>query len=402
MSKMEKEILLPKLGESILSATVVKWFKKVGDKILLDEPLLEVSTDKVASEIPSPVAGILKKIVAEVNQEIKVGGLLGIIETAADSAKTEIKMKDQATSETTDTKTVDNSFLSPAVKQLIKENNLSEAELKSIPCSGNRLSRSDVEVYLEKRKTDKNKDRKDKEEIANKSQNNTSSSQKEFITLSPLRRKIVENLTKAAQIPTASVFTEIDITELLKYIAKEKKAFLAKEKAKLTITSFVALAIGKAAKELTLINSVFLADENKVQINKEVNLGLAIDRKEGLVVPVIKQIDQKTFTEVAKEIALLKSKALEDKLTLEDLNAGTITLTNFGMGGVMFGIPILRYPESAIVGIGAIQKKTVLVNSKEVVLCQLPLSLTFDHRHIDGMYACSFMQKIKSYLEKSW
>ncbi len=394
---MEKEILLPKLGESILSATVVKWFKKEGDSVLLDEPLLEVSTDKVASEIPSPVEGVLKKIVAEANQEIKVGELLGIVETEAGSASGQ-KSKSEAETESSSKKGTmekgigETSFLSPAVKKLIKENNLFEAELRRIPCSGGRLSRSDVEAYLKKRKKEKDINKAKKR---NENENQTSSSStKEFIPLSPLRRKIAENLTKAAQIPTASVFTEIDVTELLKYIEKEKKAFLAKEKAKLTITSFVALAIGKAAKELSLINSVFLADENKVQINQEVNLGLAIDRKEGLVVPVIRRVDQKTFAEIAKEIALLKNKALEDKLTLEDLKEGTITLTNFGMGGVMFGIPILRYPESAIVGIGAIQKKPDK--------CNLPLSLTFDHRHIDGMYACSFMQKIKSYLEKTW
>ena len=396
---MEKEILLPKLGESILSATVVKWFKNEGEKVLLDEPLLEVSTDKVASEIPSPVAGVLKKIVAKANEEIKVGELLGVVETeAAESGtvKSDTGTKDQTEKETNLGKAAEeNSFLSPAVKRLVKEHNLSGEALKSIPCSGGRLSRSDVEAYLEKKKANKDKG-------TGQNQSSTSSAKKEFIPISPLRRKIAENLTKAVLVPTASIFTEIDVTELLKYIEKEKKAFLAKEKAKLTITSFVALAIGEAAKELPLINSVFLEAENKIQVNKEINLGLAIDRKEGLVVPVIKQIEQKSFSEIAKEIARLKTRALEDKLTLEDLQEGTITLTNFGMGGVMFGIPILRYPESAIIGIGAIQKKTVLENSKERILCQLPLSLTFDHRHIDGMYACSFMQKIKSCLEKSW
>ncbi len=401
---MEKEILLPKLGESILSATIIKWLKKEGDHISLDEPLLEVSTDKVASEIPSPYAGVLKKIAAAVDEEISVGGLLAVIETDQPQIKTDgekISQKsgmDAKYSEPSKQGFSQNAaFLSPAVKKLIKEHHLSKEELNNIPCSGKRISRSDVEAYLEsKKEAAKDKSVADSSKNSGESGTNFSS---DTIVLSNLRKKIADNLTKACCIPTASVFMEVDITALAEFIEKNKPSFLEKTKAKLTITCFVAEAIGKAAKALPLLNSTFLKD--KIRLNKEVNLGIAIDRKEGLVVPVVKQTEEKNYAQIAKEVFALKQKALEDKLDLKDIEGGTITLTNFGMGGVLFGIPILRFPESAIVGTGAIQIKNALTDEGKVFKRKLlPLSLTFDHRHIDGMYACSFMQKIKSFLEK--
>lgn len=396
---MEKEILLPKLGESILSATVVSWLKKEGERVALDEPLLEVSTDKVTSEIPSPFAGILKKIVAQTDQEIKVGEVLGVIETEMENAA---PLKEQGNfSDSTERdkkekpfnaagKAKKSSFLSPAVKKLLREHRISSEEMHKIPCSGKRLSRSDVEAYLEKR-----------EKPAQTGDTGQASSE-ETVPLSPLRKKIAENLSRTCCIPTASVFVEADITGLYQFIQQEKESFLAREKAKLTITSFVAFAIGRAALKLPLINSTL--SDGKIKIHRRVNLGLAIDRKEGLVVPVIKDAHRKEYQELARDIAVFKDKALKDRLALEEMQNGTVTLTNFGMGGVLFGIPLLRCPESAIIGMGAIQKKNVLSDDGKILKqYRLPISMTFDHRHIDGMYACSFMQEIKNILgQQSW
>lgn len=391
----EFKVTLPKLGESILSATIVQWFKRVGDEIQLDEPLLEVSTDKVNSEIPSPVGGIVKEILADPDQELKVGDLLAVIaqkQAAAASmssspvAPTKIVPTPSTASENTEMK----GFFSPALLRLAREKGISMDALEKIPGTGEggRLTKRDLENYSPAKCSG----------VAAKAAAPTADTER--LKMSGMRKAIADNMVRSFyEAPHASLISEVDVTEILKVIQKEKDAFFAKHGVKLTITSFVARAIVKALQEFPLINSSL--DDDTIVVKKFINLGIAVSVEQGVMVPVIKHCQRMSLPVIAKEISDLSTKARSGKLDPEDVRDGTITLTNFGMTGVMIGIPIIRYPEVAIVGMGATVKKVVaLDNDLFGVRSVMNVSLTFDHRVLDGIYGCSFLNSLKNHLEK--
>lgn len=352
------EVLLPKLGESIVSATVVHWLKKVGDPVEKDEPLLEVMTDKVNSEIPSPHQGVLQDIKAKVDEEIEVGQLLCIIGNKIE------KIEKSAN-------------LSPAVKELAKEHQISDAELQSIPGSGEegRVCKKDVENYLAKATKDRTE------------------------SLSPLRKAIAKELTLSQNVPTATLIDEINITDLMRWIIKEKEVFLQLHQAKLTITSCMALATAKALVDLPLLNATLEGD--KVTLHKDVHVGMAVSVENGVLVPVISACQLRCLPGVAREISKISGQVRDG--TWKGGNhepAGTVTITNFGMGKVPIGIPMIIPGQAAILGIGAIQKKILIDDEDRMSIGQtLFVSLTFDHRLVDGMYASKFFQSLRGHLD---
>jgi 2-oxoglutarate dehydrogenase E2 component (dihydrolipoamide succinyltransferase) len=394
----EYQVTLPKLGESIVSATVVQWFKKEGDQINLDEPLLEVSTDKVNSEIPSPVSGVLQKILASPDQELQVGEALAVIQMvqdptgtpAGDGPRVTVEVKREAAPAGSEMQ----GFFSPALLRLARENNISLDELEKIPTSGagGRLSKRDLELYIENRTTPKNKPCP----MASKNL----STDVERIKMTGMRKAIADNMVRSFyEAPHATLITEVDVTAIIQLIQKEKEAFLAKHGSKLTITSFVARAISKALKEYPFLNSSL--EDDTIVVKKFVNLGIAVSVDQGIMVPVVKNCQDQSLSELAKAIGDISLRARSGKLNPADVQDGTITLTNFGISGVMMGIPIIRYPEVAILGLGAIQKKVVALDDDTMaVRSVMHVSLTFDHRVIDGMYGCGFLNSLKEHLEK--
>lgn len=390
----EYQVTLPKLGESIVSATVVQWFKKEGDQINLDEPLLEVSTDKVNSEIPSPVSGVLQKILASPDQELQVGEALAVIQMVQNSAEGGPRVTVEAKREAAPTSSEMQGFFSPALLRLARENNISLDELEKIPTSGagGRLSKRDLELYIESRTAPKNKPCP----MTAKSL----STDVERIKMTGMRKAIADNMVRSFyEAPHATLINEVDVTSIMEVIQKEKEAFLAKHGAKLTITSFVARAISKALKEYPFLNSSL--EDDTIVVKKFVNLGIAVSVDQGIMVPVVKSCQDKNLSELAKAIGDVSARARSGKLNPADVQDGTITLTNFGISGVMMGIPIIRYPEVAILGLGAIQKKVVALDDDRVaVRSVMYVSLTFDHRVIDGMYGCGFLNSLREHLEK--
>lgn len=376
------EVTLPKLGESIMNATVVQWFKKEGDFIKKDEPLLEVSTDKVNSEIPSPVAGIVKTLCAQPDEELDVGDLLAVIETSGKETKTthvktEKKQEEQV---------ADNSdYYSPAILRLAREHNISFETLEKIPGTGGggRITKKDIEDYLAK--------------PAKKPQHH--GGEIEQVKMSGMRKAIADNMVRSFyEAPHASLITEVDVTDVMETIQKEKEKFLEKHGVKLTFTAFVARAMVKALREYPLLNSSL--DKDTIVIKRFVNLGIAVNIDEGLMVPVIKHCDKMTLPQIAEEIQQLAHKARTGKLSPDSIRDGTITLTNFGMTGVQIGIPIIRFPEVAIIGIGGVTKKVAVIKDDMFGVRQmLYISLTFDHRVLDGIYGCGFLGSVKKHLE---
>jgi 2-oxoglutarate dehydrogenase E2 component (dihydrolipoamide succinyltransferase) len=396
------KVLLPKLGESIHSATIVQWFKKIGDNVNLDEPLLEVSTDKVNSEIPSPTAGVLKEIHAAPDQELQVGELIAVIGLSAPAAREEVRgaapivsiMPSSAEGQEM------KDFFSPALLRLAREKGIGLQELEKISGTGmgGRLTKQDLEGYIERRSVATKSCPMAAKAIATPT--GITGTDIERLKMTGMRKAIADNMVRSFyEAPHATLVTEVDVTLIVSLIQKEKEEFLNKHGFKLTITAFVARAIAKALQEYPLLNSSLEGDT--ILLKRYVNLGIAVSIEQGLVVPIVKHCQRLGITAIAKAISELSTKARTGKLAPDDVNEGTMTLTNFGMTGVQIGIPIIRYPEVAIVGIGAAYKKVVpLENDLLAIRSMVHVSLTFDHRVLDGMYGCGFLGALKKHLEE--
>lgn len=395
-------VTLPKLGESIMNATIVQWFKKVGDPVQLDEALLEVSTDKVNSEIPSPIAGVIKNILVSPDQEVAVGDLLAVIEIGVAQA-TPVSPIAAGLKPTMEKKAQEEDmkdFFSPGLLKMAREQGIGHEELEKIPATGagGRLSKKDLEDYLVKKRTQPQMVKPcpiSKGTTAEKS----SGLEVERVKMTGMRKAIADNMVRSFyEAPHATLITEVDVTSALKLVQKNKEEFLAKHGAKLTITSFVARAINAALKEFPLINSSL--EQDTIVVKRFVNLGIAVSVDQGIMVPVIKHCQRLSLPETAKQLQELSQKARNNSLTPNDVSEGTITLTNFGMSGVAIGIPIIRYPEVAIIGIGAVQKKVIVLEEDTLAIRSIMnASLTFDHRVLDGMYGCGFLNAFKKHLE---
>jgi len=395
----EFHVKLPKLGESIVSATVVQWFKKEGDSVVLDEPLLEVSTDKVNSEIPSPVAGILKKIEASPDEEVQVGDSLAVIEKGGSGTLQEVNTKAAPESESFPVAEEGNKdFLSPGVLRLASEKGIPIEDLRKIKGtgSGGRITKQDVDQISAKKAPCPLK-----ESSTSQSSSQTVSSDVERLKLTGMRKAIADNMVKSFyEAPHATLINEVDVTNILKLIKDKKEEFLAKHGVKITVTSFVVRAIVKALAEYPLLNSSL--EKDTIVVKKFVNVGIAVSIEQGLIVPVIKNTQVLSIADIAKSVQGISQRARTGKLQPDEVLDGTITLTNFGMSGVSIGVPIIRYPEVAIIGIGAIKKSVqVLENDVMAIRSMLHISLTFDHRIIDGMYGCGFLASLQKHLEES-
>ncbi|MEM8728065.1 MAG: dihydrolipoamide acetyltransferase family protein [Chlamydiota bacterium] len=379
----EVEIKLPKLGESIVSATVVRWFKKEGDSVQLDEPLLEVSTDKVNSEIPAPVSGQVKKILAHPDRELDIGAPLAVIATA------ESVRSKQVTDETADGKgeVEDRSkkgFHTPVVLKIAREKGIDLSELERIPATGigGRLSKRDLERYLENGKAPV-------EHIG----------EVERVKMSTIRKRIADAVVDSFYTaPHATLVNEVDVTALMKRLEANKESFIKENGYKMTITTHIAKAVATAATKYPMINASL--EKDTIMIKKNVNLGIAVSVAQGILVPVIANCDRLTLKEIASTIATLSEQARVGNLQPDQVKGGTITVTNFGMSGALIGTPIIRQPEVAILGVGAMTKKVVALDDDTIgIRSTVYLSFSFDHRVIDGMYGCEFLADIKNRLE---
>jgi 2-oxoglutarate dehydrogenase E2 component (dihydrolipoamide succinyltransferase) len=383
------EVKLPKLGESIVGATIVKWLKTEGDHINLDEPLVEVSTDKVNSEIPSPYAGTLQEILAVENQEILVGdplaailvGEIGEISSPAEEKKESPQQQGNQKDKS--------DFFSPAVMRLAQVEGISIETLRKIEGTGEggRVSKRDIENYLESQKSKKAPcplKSNDKEER---------------VKLTGMRKAIADNMVRSFyEAPHASLVTKVDVTDVMRLITREKEVFFASHGVKLTITSFLIQALAKAIQQYPALNASL--EGETIVMKRYVNVGVAVHIDQGLVVPVIKNCQDRNLVSIAKEVSGLSTKARSGKLAPDDVQGGSITLTNFGMTGALIGVPIIRYPEVAIIGAGTIKKEVAVRDDDTFAIRQMMhVTLTFDHRVIDGIYGCEFLSALKQNLE---
>ena len=438
----EFKIQMPKLGESVQEATITKWFVKEGDKIEEDEPLFEVATDKVDSEIPSPVDGIIKKIFFEVNAIVPVGETVIIITTEDDDetetasekkvvspevekpvvqelkaekevvqviAPTEvIEIKDL--SEVTETKST--RFYSPLVLSIANSEQVSLSELETLKGSGlnNRVQKKDILAYVEDRKKGNVSRPVQSSEVSQKEIPSpakvsvTPGLNDQIIEMDRVRKIIADHMVMSKQVsPHVTAVVEADVTNLVLWRTKVKDDYLAKYGEKITYMPVFTEAVARAITEFPLLNSS--VDGYKIIMHKDVNIAIAVAKPDGnLVVPVIKNAEQKNLVGLTRNLNQLADAARKNKLTVEDYQGGTFTITNFGSFRNLIGTPIINQPQVAILATGSIEKKPSVMETPTgdaiVVRHKMFLSLSYDHRIIDGALGGAFLRRIADILEE--
>ena len=424
------EIIMPQLGESLTEGTIIKWYKKTGDLVKKDEVLLEISTDKVDTEIPSPESGILSEIIFDEQKTVQVGTVIARLTTTgfhkqdveqvnaaeAKNVSAEKFIRSDKVNVGTEEKFMrekekaSDKFYSPVILNIAQSENISPFELSSIIGTGlnGRITKKDVLDFLDKRahKTEKQEIEKpvftdiEKEEYQHLWKDGQTTS---VIPMDNIRQKIMEHMIKSRDTSVhVSELIEADMTKIQNFIKKNKDKYYSDENIRLTYMPFIAYATIKALKENPLINSSI--KNTDIIIKKNINLGIAVALKhDGLIVPNIKNSETKNIKELAKAIAELSEKAKNKKLTAEDITGGTFTISNYGIFGTLFGTPVINQPEVAILGVGAVTKKPVVIEVEGTdtiaVRSMMYIVLSHDHRIVDGMLGGKFLKSIKENLE---
>lgn len=422
------ELKLPKMGESVAEATITNWLKNVGEKIEADEAVLEIATDKVDSEVPSEVSGVLVEILFQVDDVVKVGQTIAIIETeggaveapkvasetvttpAAEVMKT-VEVA-QATAAPADFKSSDK-FYSPLVKNIASSEGISVTELDSIAGSGKdgRVTKEDILKFVESRKS---KVESPKVTVQQPATQNTQPETRnpqpvsvnggdEIVEMDRMRKLISGYMVASVQTSAhVQSFIEVDVTNIVKWRDRVKNAFEKREGEKLTFTPIFMEAVAKALKDFPGMN--ISVDGDFIIKRKNINLGMAAALPNGnLIVPVIKNADQLNLVGIAKAVNDLGNRAKAGKLKPDDTQGGTYTVTNVGTFGSVFGTPIINQPQVGILALGAIRKVPAVIETPEGdfigIRQKMFLSHSYDHRVVDGALGGSFVKRVADYLE---
>lgn len=407
------DVIMPKLGESLTEGTILKWWKKPGDWVKKDETLLEVSTDKVDSEIPSPVDGVLQEILFDENKTVEVGSVIARVASAEveempreQAKKVEAKpgsKKDQVQESQPKIPTIKepsvsqknkgSRFYSPLVLSIARKEGITLDELESLVGSGSggRVSKKDILDYLEKKV------------VAAPTMRRDSSARIEIIPMDNVRKKIAQHMRQSLA-TSAHVYSvsECDMTAAMNIMYTKREEFQQQEGFKLTITPFILYAAIKALLDFPRVNAS-LEGDNIIE-KKDINLGIAVAAPKGLIVPVVKNAEEKSFRGLARSVNGLVIKARDNKLTYNEIEGSTFSVTNYGIFGNIIGLPIINQPNVAIMGIGAIKKRPVVIESPAgdsiAIRSMCYLSMSYDHRLVDGELGGKFMRRIVEYLEQ--
>ncbi len=413
---------MPKMGESISEATIISWTKNVGDYIEAEETLLEVATDKVDSEVPSPVSGTITEIRFQKDDVVEVGTVLALInekaggqKPGAGSQNVEVKKDEVVLSQKTETRNpkpatrnVD-AFLSPLIISIAQKENLSLEEVQSIPGSGidGRIQKSDVFNYLKNRKYPlQSKPISDSRQPTTfpKPKINFVEGKDRIVEMDRMRKMIADHMVYSKQTsPHVTSYLEVDVTNLVNWRNENKDTFQEKYGEKLTFTPIFIDAVAKAIQDFPMIN--VSVDENKIIVHNDINIGMATALPTGnLIVSVVKKANEKDMISIAKEVNYLAESARNNKLKPEDIQGSTFTISNVGTFGSLMGTPIINQPEVAILALGIIKKRPEVItteNGDEIAIRSMMfLSLSFDHRVVDGFLGGSFLKRVGDYLEQ--
>jgi pyruvate/2-oxoglutarate dehydrogenase complex dihydrolipoamide acyltransferase (E2) component len=427
---MSVEILMPELGESVHEGTVSRWLKQIGEYVKEDEPVVEIMTDKVNTELPSPASGVLSKILVPEGGAVAVFSAMGVIEEGV----TELP-KEAATVEAPPTSPVPQAeapavfeadggrrVLTPVVRAMARENGLNDAELSSIRGTGEggRITKRDLEAYIAGgRSKPAPTHRESTGEFLSAGRGGGVPSrphpapvaQPEPVSrpagahvqaLSGLRKMTAEAMMRSAQVPTVSTVTEVDVTRMVQFRERNKDSFLQENGVKLTYTPFFIKAAAEALIEFPTVNASLQAD-NQILMNDAVHMGVAValgkSGDEGLIVPVIRNCGQKSVVQLARDLDALAAAARSNALSVSDVQGATFTLTNPGTYGALFGTPMIVAPQAGILGTYAIKKQPVVIEDMIAIRSIMHLVLTYDHRIVDGLLAGRFLASVRDRLQ---
>ena len=428
------------MGESVAEATIIKWTKNEGDSIKIDETVLEIATDKVDSEIPSPFEGTLIKKLFNENDVVQVGAVIAIISSDANASVTETPKVAAPTTQTTTaaansvsapvTEPVDFSnsdkFYSPLVKSIAKEEGISLSELDSIKGTGQegRVTKGDILAYLPNRNKQTSAPVAEEMKVATPAASVSKSTVgvpdhtvlvqrpavsvgggDEIIEMDRMRKIIADNMVMSKHVsPHVTSFVEADVTNLVQWRDRVKKDFEKREGEKITFTPLFIECVAKAIKDFPMINVSVDQTGTKIIKRKNINIGMAAALPTGnLIVPVIKNADQKNLVGITKNVNDLATRARANKLAPDEIQGGTFTLTNVGGFGNVMGTPIILQPQVAILAVGTIKKKPAVIETPQGDVIAIRhfmfLSLSYDHRVVDGSLGGSFLRKVADYME---
>ena len=445
---------MPKLGESITEATILKWHKQPGDTVEMDETVLDIATDKVDSEVPSTAEGVIESILFNVNDVVPVGSVIARIKTSAEvtlssapviTNPSQEQVSNQKTQEAVVVETVQhtiakpqqtngssNRFYSPLVLNIAANEAISMTELEKIPGTGNegRVTKKDILQYLSERRQGKaagyQQSAMSQEAVSHElrpasqqqvavikesspqpatqsSQLTAYSGNVEIIEMDRMRKLIADHMVRSKHTsPHVTSFTEADVTNMVMWREKVKKDFEKRENPKITFTPLFIEALVKCIKKFPLINSSL--DGDKIIVKKDINIGMATALQTGsLIVPVIKNADQLNLVGLSKQVNNLADNARNGKLKADDTQGGTFTLTNVGSFGSLMGTPIINQPQVAILAVGAIKKRPVVIETAQgdsiAIRHMMYLSMSYDHRIIDGSLGATFLTAVAKELE---
>lgn len=419
------DLIMPKMGESVAEATIIKWLKQPGDAIELDEPVLEIATDKVDSEIPSPVEGVLSEILFNEGDVIQVnaiiarittdtavsGGTLAVQESSNKEVVSEIASVTFEESAPISSESPSGRFYSPLVRNIAKEENVSLAELESIAGSGadGRVTKKDILAYLPNRGSGA---AAPKPQVQTSSQPTPSKplapavsvgSGDEIIEMDRMRKLIADHMVMSKAVsPHVTSYVEVDMTNMVIWRDRVKKDFEKREGQKITFTPMIIEMVAKAIRDFPMIN--ISVDGTNIIKRKNINIGMATALPSGnLIVPVIKNADSMNLLGITKAVNDLASRARINKLSPDEISGGTFTVTNVGSFGNVMGTPIINQPQVAILAVGVIKKKPAVIETPQGDLIgirhMMYCSLSYDHRVVDGSLGGSFLRRIGDYLE---
>lgn len=421
----EFKVLMPKMGESVQEATITKWFVKEGDSVSEDDLLFEIATEKVDSEIPSPVDGVITKIFYEVNALVPVGEIVAEIRTGEqndnnqsvivlneNNEKSEVSQVENEFNKSSQSKNHSNKFYSPLVKSIAKEESISIDELDSIAGSGSngRVQKNDLLEFISaKKKTALNAPvpSTDRSELIKPAVSKVSisiGSQDQVIEMGRVRKLIADHMVNSVHVaPHVTSVVEADVTNLVLWRKKMKDEFQNKYQQNLTYMPVFTEAVAIALREFPLVNSS--VDGDRIILRGNVNIGIAVAKPDGnLIVPVITNADQKNLVGLTSTLNDLANRARINKLTPDEISGGTFSITNFGSFRNLIGTPIINQPQVAILATGSIEKKPAVIETVTgdaiVVRHKMYLSLSYDHRIVDGALGGAFLRRIADLLEE--
>ncbi len=410
---MANEIRVPTLGESVTEATIAQWYKKPGEAVSMDEPLCELETDKVTIEVPAQSAGVLEEILFEEGATVEVGALLGSIDAdgkaaapaeapkAAPATETPIAAPEPATTQAaTQAATqapTQSDALAPSVRRLVSEHGLSPADIAATGKDG-RLTKGDVLAAVSGQAQAQTQAPQIPAAQTARPAGTDQSAREERVKMTRLRqtiaRRLKESQNTAAQLTT---FNEVDMSALMQLRSEYKDLFEKKYGVRLGFMSFFVRACVTALHEIPAVNAEISGDE--IIYKNYVNMGIAVGTEKGLVVPVLRDVQDMGLAQIEQTIGVFGQKARDGKLAIEDLQGGTFTVSNGGVYGSLMSTPILNLPQSGVLGMHKIQQRPMVVNGQVEVRPMMYLALSYDHRIVDGKEAVTFLVRVKESLE---